>query len=72
MIFEVPQLTKWQKYLLAHRVDLHNQLKDAATSPRGEGSPVALKTASEVVDVDVKNAIVSFKDGSTAQGDLVI
>ncbi|EXJ67489.1 uncharacterized protein A1O5_09502 [Cladophialophora psammophila CBS 110553] len=63
----------WQhKYLLAHRVDLHTQLKDTATSSKGLGPPVELKTASEVVDVDINNGTITLKDGSNTQGDLVV
>jgi len=58
--------------VLAHRVRLHDALKGAATSPSGKGKPVQLHLSSPIVDVDPASATIHFKDGSSAQGDLVI
>ncbi|TKA80578.1 hypothetical protein B0A49_00630 [Cryomyces minteri] len=63
----------WQHpWLLAHRVQLHDALKGAATSVKGRGAPVQLRISSRVVDVDVNAARVILKDGSKVEGDLVI
>lgn len=61
-----------QKYLLAHRVDLHTQLKEVATSQQGTGFPVDLVTGAAVVDVDVENNTLFFKDGTKVQADLIV
>lgn len=53
-------------------MDLHTQLKNAATSAEGIGFPAELITGCRVVDVDVDQATLTLKDGSTRQGDLVI
>lgn len=58
--------------MFAHRVRLHNALKEAATAVSGRGTPVQLHTSSPIVDVDPASATIYLKDGSTAQGDLVI
>ncbi|PHH87260.1 hypothetical protein CDD83_9113 [Cordyceps sp. RAO-2017] len=59
-------------FLLCHRVDLHSQLKAAATSPRGLGKPVELRTSSPVADVDADRALVTLRDGTSFRGDLVV
>ncbi|KAJ6437312.1 serine threonine protein kinase [Purpureocillium lavendulum] len=59
-------------YLLAHRVDLHSQLKSAATSIQGAGAPVELRTSSRVVDVDPETGTVTLADGAIVAGDAVI
>ncbi|EOA83036.1 uncharacterized protein SETTUDRAFT_156683 [Exserohilum turcica Et28A] len=63
---------QWQHpWLLAHRIDLHNSLKEAAQSSRANGS-FQLKTSSKAVSVDPSTATVTFEDGSSIGGDLVI
>ncbi|EKG19946.1 Monooxygenase FAD-binding protein [Macrophomina phaseolina MS6] len=63
----------WQApYWLVHRVDLHNALRNKATSKDGFGSPVTIHTASAVVDVDCTNATITLADGTTATGDVVL
>ncbi|KAH8594828.1 hypothetical protein B0O99DRAFT_512843 [Bisporella sp. PMI_857] len=59
----------WQ---LIHRVDLHNALKDIATSQRGKGTPAILRLRSKVVSIDVEAPSITLDDGSTHVGDLVI
>jgi 2-polyprenyl-6-methoxyphenol hydroxylase-like FAD-dependent oxidoreductase len=65
-------LTLKQESLLAHRVDLHTQLKTTAIASKGAGTPVRLVTDARVVDVDTQSATITLKDGTTVQGDLVI
>ncbi|KAM0202710.1 hypothetical protein ACHAQI_010653 [Fusarium lateritium] len=64
---------QWQHpWHLVHRVRLHQELKRAATSPAGPGTPAELRTSSRVVDVDTSTATVFLEDGNQLQGDLVI
>uniref|UniRef100_A0A0D2XYR4 FAD-binding domain-containing protein n=1 Tax=Fusarium oxysporum (strain Fo5176) TaxID=660025 RepID=A0A0D2XYR4_FUSOF len=66
-------LSVWEHpWVLAHRVSLHENLKNQATSREGPGTPAILKTSSPVVDVDPSTATVKFEDGTTASGDLVL
>jgi 2-polyprenyl-6-methoxyphenol hydroxylase-like FAD-dependent oxidoreductase len=59
----------WQ---LIHRVDLHNALKDIATSPVGKGPPATLHLRSRVESVDVEKASLTLESGSTHTGDFII
>ncbi|KAK2624295.1 hypothetical protein QTJ16_006245 [Diplocarpon rosae] len=59
----------WQ---LIHRVDLHNTLKDLATSPEGEGTPAIMHLRSRVVHVDPEASSLALEDGSIHTGDLII
>ncbi|KAI3580990.1 hypothetical protein IWW34DRAFT_906976 [Fusarium oxysporum f. sp. albedinis] len=66
-------LSVWEHpWVLAHRVSLHENLKNQATSREGPGRPAILKTSSPVVDVDPSTATVKFEDGTTVSGDLVL
>ena len=66
------RLTKPQKSLLAHRVDLHTQLKNTAISDSGAGTPVNLVTGARVVDIDIEGHTITLEDGSSFSGDMVI
>ncbi|KAH9218657.1 hypothetical protein DL95DRAFT_434207 [Leptodontidium sp. 2 PMI_412] len=59
----------WQ---LIHRVDLHNALKDIATSSKGKGTPAVLNLRSRVVKVDVQSATLTLEDGTSHTGDFII
>jgi 2-polyprenyl-6-methoxyphenol hydroxylase-like FAD-dependent oxidoreductase len=61
--------SKWNFY---HRVDMHQELKDLAVDPNGPGKPAVIKLGSQVVDVDCEEGIITIKDGSKHQFDLVI
>ncbi|KAF5570588.1 3-hydroxybenzoate 6-hydroxylase 1 [Fusarium phyllophilum] len=66
-------LSVWEHpWVLAHRVSLHENLKNQATSSEGPGTPAILKTSSPVVDVDPSTATVKFEDGTSVSGDLVL
>ncbi|KAF7919697.1 uncharacterized protein EAE97_011615 [Botrytis byssoidea] len=58
--------------LLIHRVDLHNALKDIATSETGKGIPAVLHTRSRVASVDIEIPSLTLDDGSTHTGDFII
>ena len=61
-----------QKYILAHRVDLHAQLREIATIETGVGTAVNLVTATGVTDVDIESNTITFKDESKRQADLIV
>ncbi|KAK0853511.1 hypothetical protein LTR03_002775 [Friedmanniomyces endolithicus] len=61
-----------QPWLLAHRAQLHNQLKAKATSTAGKGPPVKLLTSSTVVQADPQTSTVTLESGETKQADLII
>ncbi|KAF1984857.1 FAD binding domain protein [Aulographum hederae CBS 113979] len=63
----------WQhKWLLVHRIHLHQELKRMAQHPEGDAIPVKLKTSSRIVKVDSKNATVTLENGEEHHGDIVI
>ncbi|KAL4804580.1 FAD/NAD(P)-binding domain-containing protein [Aspergillus unguis] len=59
-------------WLMAHRVDLHNELRRLATDPAGLGKPVDIILRAEVLDYSPENGTVMLADGSTERADLVI
>ncbi|KAK4451635.1 3-hydroxybenzoate 6-hydroxylase 1 [Podospora aff. communis PSN243] len=64
---------RWQHpWHLVHRVNLHDRLKQLATSEVGVGAPVKLHTASKVVAVDSEKGSFTLKDGSTGTADLIV
>ncbi|EAW22075.1 putative salicylate hydroxylase [Aspergillus fischeri NRRL 181] len=67
------QNKRWQhQWLLAHRIDLHNQLKRAAMSTDADHEAIPFRTASRVVQVDPATATITLEDGTQFQGDLVV
>jgi 2-polyprenyl-6-methoxyphenol hydroxylase-like FAD-dependent oxidoreductase len=62
----------WQhKWLLAHRVHIHAELKRRATMEEGEGKASILRTGSKVVDVDTEGR-VTLASGEVIEADVVI
>lgn len=59
----------WNFY---HRVDAHNSLKELATDPQRPGQPTVIRLASQVVDVDCESGVLTLKDGTTIQKDLIV
>ncbi|KAF7890877.1 uncharacterized protein EAF01_010686 [Botrytis porri] len=59
----------WQ---LIYRVDIHDTLKDIATSKNGIGIPGILHTRSRVASVDVESPSLTLDDGSKHTGDFII
>lgn len=53
-------------------MDLHTQLKYAATSQDGEGPPVELITGAQVIDINPEEGNVTLESGSVQVGDLVV
>ncbi|GIJ86733.1 hypothetical protein Asppvi_005628 [Aspergillus pseudoviridinutans] len=59
-------------WYLAHRVDLHSELRRLATTPDAPEVPVEIILRSEVVDFDAENGSVTLADGSIHRADLVV
>jgi len=58
--------------VLYHRQDLHQGLRDAATSPELPGRPVHIRTSAAVVACDPEAGTVTLGTGETIAADLVI
>ncbi|KAL4922099.1 hypothetical protein BDW62DRAFT_217923 [Aspergillus aurantiobrunneus] len=58
-------------WFLAHRVDLHSELRQMATDPTGMGRPVEIVLRAEVVDYDAENGSIALADGSRHSADLL-
>ncbi|KAL2807928.1 FAD/NAD(P)-binding domain-containing protein [Aspergillus granulosus] len=59
-------------WLLAHRVDLHNELQRLAKDPQAQGPPVEILLRSEVVGCDPEKGHITLADGSVRSGDLIV
>ncbi|KAF1962602.1 FAD/NAD(P)-binding domain-containing protein [Byssothecium circinans] len=74
-LFQVPvwrQKPRWQhRWLLAHRVDLHSELKRLATTEEGKGTPAVLKSSSKVSRVTT-DGTVTLASGEQITADLVV
>jgi salicylate hydroxylase len=55
-----------------HRQDMHKALLDAAVSLKGEGIPAKCMIDHVCTSVDYENGEVTFANGVTARGDLII
>lgn len=75
IVNRIPLLSK-KEYggdrMIYHRMDLHETLKHFATRSEGEGEPAEIRTSSGVDSCDSEAGIVTLKDGTTVQSDLVI
>ncbi|KAK7514485.1 uncharacterized protein IWZ02DRAFT_430968 [Phyllosticta citriasiana] len=63
------------KWLLCHRVHLHEHLMRRATAPTdldNPGTPVEVQTSSRVAEVDTHTATVTLESGQTFQGHVVV
>ncbi|ETI27718.1 hypothetical protein G647_00167 [Cladophialophora carrionii CBS 160.54] len=58
-------------FFLAHRIDLHNALKDKCTSPAGPGKPVEVLLSSRAVSWDPTGSI-KLQDGREMHADLIV
>jgi len=55
-----------------HRKDMHKVLLDAAISPEGEGPSAKCMIDHVCKSVDYENGTVTFANGVTARGDLIV
>ncbi|KAM3088786.1 hypothetical protein ACMFMG_000415 [Clarireedia jacksonii] len=61
-----------QSSYYTHRADLHNALKQHASSQQGQGTPVILHKGCPVNSVDCDTGTVFLSNGEVAVGDVVI
>ena len=59
-------------YFLSHRVDLHEALKEMATSPNGPGKPAQIINGAHIISYDADACNVTLANGSTLNADLII
>ncbi|KAL4813149.1 hypothetical protein BDW67DRAFT_188003 [Aspergillus spinulosporus] len=59
-------------WLMAHRVDLHSELRRVAVDPEGLGKPVELVLRADVVDYNAEDASITLRDGSIHYADLLV
>lgn len=59
-------------WLLAHRVDLHSELRRVATDPNGLGKPVDIVLRAEVVDYNTENGSITLANGLKHHADLIV
>ncbi|PQE04808.1 salicylate hydroxylase protein [Rutstroemia sp. NJR-2017a BBW] len=63
----------WQHpWLMAHRITLHNVLKQCALSPDGPAPGIPLHTSHRVTSVDTSTGTICFENGNTATGDIIL
>ncbi|KAF9729754.1 hypothetical protein PMIN01_12618 [Paraphaeosphaeria minitans] len=58
--------------MVYHRRDIHDTLKEYATRVNGFGEPAEILTSSCVLVCDLDAGIVTLKDGSMIEGDVII
>lgn len=59
-------------WVMAHRVDLHNELLRVAFDPEGTGPPAQLRLGVQVVTCDVEACKISLVDGTVCSADLIV
>lgn len=62
--FDHTESTYSAPWFLAHRVDLHNELKLLATQDEGPGEPAIIHLSAEVTEIvcDIESVMVSICD----------
>ena len=59
-------------YLLSHRVDLHEALREMATSATGPGKPAQIINGAHIISYDAEAGSVTLADGSILSADLIV
>ena len=59
-------------YLLSHRVDLHEALREMATSSKGPGKPAQIINGTHIISYDAEAGNVTLANGSILSADLII
>ncbi|KAF2109355.1 putative salicylate hydroxylase [Lophiotrema nucula] len=59
-------------WYFAHRIDLHDALKDLATSSVGAGEPAQLFLNAKVTDFDIESGSIRLADSSVVTADLIV
>lgn len=60
------------EWFLYHRVDMHKQLRVMAEDPTLPNTPSKIQLGCQVVDIDPQEGIITLKDGTKVQKDLVV
>lgn len=55
-----------------HRIDLHNVLKETATSQDGAGESCTLEVWHKATSIDAEKGLITFENGNTATADVII
>ncbi|KAF5004026.1 hypothetical protein F66182_16073, partial [Fusarium sp. NRRL 66182] len=64
---------KWlHPWLLAHRIDLHNNLKKVAENPTTTQKGIPLHKGSRIAKVDAEKATITLENGTEIQGDVIV
>lgn len=58
--------------MLYHRMDLHDVLKNRATSSEYPGRPAEIRVSSKVTRIDCAEGIVELDNGQSVQADLIV
>jgi salicylate hydroxylase len=58
--------------VIYHRQDLHDTLREAATSTARNGPPAIIKTTARVIKCDCENGIITLESGEQVRGDVII
>lgn len=66
------RLTPTQPYYMFHRVDMHEMLLEAATSPNGQGIPASVVVDHIATSVDYDKGEVTFANGNVIRADMII
>ncbi|CAK7220654.1 hypothetical protein SBRCBS47491_004261 [Sporothrix bragantina] len=61
-----------QPWWLAHRIDLHSELRRLAVDAEGQGKPAQLHLGCPVAGVNYDVGEITLKDGTTHKADLII
>ena len=59
-------------YLLSHRVDLHEALREMAISSNGPGKPAQIINGAHIISYDAEAGSVTLANGSILNADLII
>ena len=59
-------------YLLSHRVDLHEALREMATSSKGPGKATQIINGAQIISYDAEAGSVKLANGSVLSADLIV
>jgi salicylate hydroxylase len=65
-------LTSKKPWYLAHRVDLHNEVKTLAIGNNGIGEEAKIRLSSKVIDIDPQAGTVKLADDTVHHADLIV
>ena len=59
-------------YFVSHRVDLHEALREMATSSKGPGKPAQIINGAHIISYDAEAGSVTLANGSILSADLIV